>query len=314
MVKESGAPADEQRPVVTFSRLSEHAYAFCAGSDPTSGVVVGNDGVLLVDAQPTPELARAVLEKVRSVTDKPIRHVVLSSHRAVRTLGASLYDGAQVICSEATRELIVERGAVDWKVQRQRFPRLFADSDSIPGLTHPSLTFGDRLSLWLGRLQVDVLRPGRGHTRGDAVVWLPEERSLFAGDLVADSVMPDASEGHLQDWPQTIEVLRALHPAVLLPGRGEPVRGEAAIEQALDATRDCVATLWTAASASAAAGLAVACAAARIALQPVAGERPLFDALLPFGVARALDEARGLDHPRLWTAEREHELRQALEA
>src|SRR5262249_56885653 len=121
---------------------------------------------------------------VGGVPEKPIRYVVLTSYHALRTLGASAYEAQHVICSEATREMIVERGAQDYKSEVQRFPRLFQTADSVPGLTSPTMSFGDRLSIWLGKLQVDIVQAGRGATKGDTIVWLPEERTPFGGHLV----------------------------------------------------------------------------------------------------------------------------------
>jgi glyoxylase-like metal-dependent hydrolase (beta-lactamase superfamily II) len=271
--------------------------------------------VLVVDAQPTPKTAQAVIERVLSVTDKPIRYVVLSNFHALRALGASAYGGAQVICSEATRELIVERGAQDYKSEVLRLPRLFQAADTIPGLTHPTMAFTDHLSLWLGKLQVDIVQPGRGHTKGDTVVWLPEERTLFASDLVEACATPYAGDGHLKDWPQTLLKLSALRPAALLPGRGEPLIGEEAVEQGIAATRAFVGELYDIVAASAAAGetLKQAYDKAMAALQPRYGGWLIFAHCLPFDVARAYDEAQGLDHPRIWTPERDLEVWQSLE-
>jgi glyoxylase-like metal-dependent hydrolase (beta-lactamase superfamily II) len=314
MAKAFASQADLKEKRITFSRLSEHAYAFTAQGDPNSGIVVGDDGVLVVDAQPTPRLAQAVIERVLSVTDKPIRYVVLSNYHALRALGASAYAGAQVVCSEATRELIVERGAQDYKSEVQRLPRLFQAADTIPGLTHPTLAFGDRLSLWLGKLQVDVVQVGRGCTKGDTAVWLPEERTLFAGDLVESRAAPYAGDGHFKDWPQTLQKLRDLRPLVLLPGRGEPLMDEAAVEQGIAATQAFVTELYDIVAASAAAGqtLKEAYDKAMAALQPRYGDQVIFEHTLPFNVARAWDEAQGLDHPRIWTAERDQEVWQSL--
>ena len=315
MGKAFASQADLAERRITFSRLSEHAYAFTAEGDPNSGVVVGDDAVLVIDAQPTPKMAQAVIERVLGVTDKPIRYVVLSNYHALRALGASAYGGAQIICSEATRELIVERGAQDYKSEVQRLPRLFQAADTIPGLTYPTLAFTDRLSLWLGKLQVDILQPGRGCTKGDTVVWLPEERTLFAGDLVVSNAAPDVGDGHFKDWPQTLQNLCELRPAAMAPGRGDPSMDDGAIEQALAGTHAYVSELYDVVAAGVAAGqtLKETYDKAMAALQPRYGGWMIFEHTLPFNVARAYDEAQGLDHPRIWTAERDLEVWQSLE-
>src|SRR5262249_28002208 len=158
--------------------------------DPNTGIIIGDDSVMVLDAQATPAMAQQVIERIRTVSDNPIKYVLLSHYHAVRVLGASAYGAEHIIASEATRELIVERGMQDWQSEFQRFPRLFRDAESIPGLTWPTITFGDRMSIWLGKLQVDIIHAGRGHTKGDTIAWLPEERVLFSGDLVEFGATP----------------------------------------------------------------------------------------------------------------------------
>jgi len=317
MAKAFASQADTAEKTITFSRVSEHAYAFTAEGDPNTGVVVGDDSVMVVDAQATPKMAQTVIEKIRTVTDKPIRYVVLSNFHALRTLGAAGYEAQHVICSEGTREMIVERGAQDYKSEVQRLPRLFQLAETIPGLTWPTITFKDRMTLWLGgKLQVDIIQPGRGHTKGDTVVWLPEERTLFSGDLVEIDAAPYGGDAHFKDWPATLEKLRELRPEALVPGRGDAQVGGDAAEQGISGTQRFLADLYMSVSASAESGESVKQAydKAMAALQPRYGKWVIFDHVLPFSVSRAYDEAKGLDHPRIWTVERDQETWSALEA
>jgi glyoxylase-like metal-dependent hydrolase (beta-lactamase superfamily II) len=315
MARAFASQADRAEKKITFSRLSEHAYAFTAEGDPNTGIVVGDDTVMVIDTQATPKMAEAVIERIRSVTDKPIRYVVLSHYHAVRVLGATAYGAEHVICSEATRDLIVERGAQDYKSEVQRFPRLFQAADTIPGLTWPTITFSDRMTLWMGKLQVDISHAGRGHTKGDTIVWLPEERTLFSGDLVEYGATPYAGDAHYKDWPQTLQKLRDLRALALVPGRGDALVGEEAVEEGIAGTQAFLGELYKAVSASAAAGdsLKGAYDKAMAALQPRYGSWAIFEHCMPFDVSRAYDEAKGLDHPRIWTAERDIETWSALE-
>jgi glyoxylase-like metal-dependent hydrolase (beta-lactamase superfamily II) len=230
MAKAFASQADMTDKKITFSRLSEHAYAFTAEGDPNTGIVIGDDAVMVIDAQATPRMAEQVIERIRTVTDKPIKYVVLTHYHAVRVLGASGYSPEHIICSEATREMIVERGAQDYKSELQRFPRLFQAAETIPGLTWPTITFTDRMTLWLGKLQVDIIHAGRGHTKGDTIVWLPEERTLFSGDLVEYGATPYCGDAHYKDWPETLQKLRDLKAEALVPGRGDALIGEGPVE------------------------------------------------------------------------------------
>src|SRR5262245_19399900 len=83
--------ADLKPKKISFRRLSANAWAFTAEGDPNSGIIVGDDAVMVVDAQATPVMAREVIRRIRRVTSKPIRYVVLSHYHAVRVLGTSAY-------------------------------------------------------------------------------------------------------------------------------------------------------------------------------------------------------------------------------
>src|SRR6516165_4599882 len=165
--KKFASQADLEEKKVTFSQISEHAWAYTAEGDPNTGIVIGDDCVLVADTQATPAMAADVIRRIREVTDKPIRYVVLTHYHAVRVLGASAYKAQEIIASQDTYDLIVERGAQDMQSEIERFPRLFRSVESVPGLTWPTLTFRGEMTLWLGKLEVKLLQVGRGHTKGD---------------------------------------------------------------------------------------------------------------------------------------------------
>src|SRR5512134_2890669 len=131
MEKKFASQADLEEKKVTFSRLSEHAYAYTAEGDPNTGIVVGDNAVMVIDTQATPVMAQDVIRRIREVTDKPVRYVVMSHYHAVRVLGASAYGAQQIIASQPTYDLIVERGEADMKSEIGRFPRLLRAVESI---------------------------------------------------------------------------------------------------------------------------------------------------------------------------------------
>ncbi|HUY84066.1 MAG TPA: MBL fold metallo-hydrolase, partial [Steroidobacteraceae bacterium] len=271
---------------------------------------------LVVDTQATPIMAEDVIRRIRAVTDKPIRYVVLSHYHAVRVLGASAYAPQEVIASRETYDLIVERGAADMKSEIERFPRLFRAVDSIPGLTWPSLVFERSLTLWLGKLEVRILHLGRGHTKGDTVVWLPQDRILFSGDLVEFDATPYAGDAYFTHWPATLDALAALGPAKLVPGRGAALQTPAQVAAAIAGTRGFVTELFAQVRAAAAAGksLREIYRDAVTALRPKYGQWVIFDHCMPFDVTRAYDEATHFPDPRVWTAERDREMWETLES
>ena len=300
---------------MSFDRLSDHAYAYTAEGDPNTGIVVGDDAVMVIDTQATPVMAQDVIRRIREVTDKPIRYVVLSHYHAVRVLGAAAYQADHVIASRDTHDLIVERGLQDMKSEIERFPRLFRAVESVPGLTWPTLVFERRMTLMLGKLQVEIMQVGRGHTKGDTVVWLPQERILFSGDLVEYDATPYTGDAYLGDWPATLDAIAALSPLQLVPGRGATLRTPAAVQAGLDGTRAFVTEMFASVKAGAAAGkdLRTVYRETYAALKPKFGHWVIFDHCLPFDVTRAYDEATAIRDPRIWTAQRDREMWEALD-
>ena len=269
-----------------------------------------------IDTQATPVMAADVIRRIRAVTDKPIKYVVLSHYHAVRVLGASAYGCEHIIASRDTFELIVERGEADMRSEIERFPRLFRAVESVPGLTWPNLVFERSLTLWLGSLEVRILQLGRGHTRGDTVVWLPAERILFSGDLVEFEATPYAGDCYFEDWPATLDALAALKPDKLVPGRGAALQTPAAVAQGLAGTRAFVSELYGAVKRGVAAGADLKAIYRDVSagLRPKYGHWVIFDHCLPFDVSRAYDEATQFRDPRVWTAERDRQMWETLES
>jgi glyoxylase-like metal-dependent hydrolase (beta-lactamase superfamily II) len=316
MAKTFASAADLVEKRVTFEQLSEHAWAYTAEGDPNTGIIIGDDAVLAADTQATPAMAADVIRRIREVTDKPIRYVVLTHYHAVRVLGASAYAPQQILASQDTYDLIVERGEADKASEIGRFPRLFRDVETVPpGLTWPTMTFQGRMTLWLGKLEVQLLQLGRGHTKGDTVVWLPGERTLLSGDLVEFDATPYAGDAYFQDWPQTLDNVAALKPLALVPGRGPALKGEAQVQKGLQVTRDFIRDVWTHVKAGADAGkeLGAVYKETYAALKPKYGQWVIFDHCMPFDVTRCYDEATRYRDPRVWTAERDRQMWETLE-
>ena len=316
MNKEFASQADLAEKVISFDHLSDHAFAYTAQGDPNTGVVIGDEAVLVIDTQATPVMAADVIRRIRSVTDKPVDYVVLSHYHAVRVLGASAYNARHVIASRDTYDLIAERGEADMKSEIERFPRLFRAVESVPGLTWPNMVFERALTLWLGSLEVQIMQMGRGHTKGDTVVWLPAERILFSGDLVEFEATPYAGDCYFEDWPGTLDAVAALRPAKLVPGRGAALQTAEAVARGLAGTRNFVSELYAAVKKGVAAGRDLKAIYQDVSaqLRPKYGHWVIFDHCLPFDVSRAYDEATRFRDPRIWTAERDQQMWSALES
>ncbi|MEM9710265.1 MAG: MBL fold metallo-hydrolase [Pseudomonadota bacterium] len=315
MAKAFASQGDMTEKTITFDEIGDGLWAFTAEGDPNSGVIIGDDSVMIVEAQATPRLAGKVIEKVRSVTDKPITHLVLTHYHAVRVLGASAYGADQVIMSDAARAMVVERGQEDWDSEFQRFPRLFEGHESIPGLTWPTTTFNGQMTMYLGKRRVDIKQVGRAHTAGDAVIHVPDQNVMFTGDIVEYHSACYCGDGHFADWGTTLDRIKAHNVDAIAPGRGDALIGTEMVNRAIENTRDFVASTYAPAARVAARGgtLKEAWDAVREACDPKFSDYAIYEHCLPFNVARAYDEARGIDTPRIWTAARDMEMWDALQ-
>jgi glyoxylase-like metal-dependent hydrolase (beta-lactamase superfamily II) len=301
---------------ISFTEVGPGLYAFTAEGDPNTGVIVGDDCCAVFDAQATPAMARQVIERVRTVTDKPIKYVILSHYHAVRVLGASAYQAQGILASQETHRLVAERGQQDWDSEFGRFPRLFRDAQSIPGLTWPTLAFKGEMTLYLGKREVKLMQLGAGHTSGDIVAWVPDAGVMFTGDLIEYHSACYCGDAHLRAWPHTLNAIRDFNPKAIAPGRGDALSNRQMVNEALAMTRDFVSTLYGVAEMTVAKGrtLKDSWAATREAMDPKFGSFAIYEHCLPFNVSRAFDEASGINDPVIWTAERDRQMWEALQA
>lgn len=306
---ETAPGANEQ-----FVELGRGCYAYSADGCSNTGVVIGDRGVLIVDGQATPELAAKVLDKIRELTDKPVKSVVLTHFHADSALGSFAFEPGEVIASDLSRRMIETRGSEDIHVSRERDPDLFSGLPANAASVMPTMTIASSMSIDLGRMDVRLMHLGRGHTMGDVVVWVPASGVIFAGDLVQKSATPYCGDAHLADWPRALDRITAFRPNALVPGRGRVATGPQAVATAIETTRDYVTTLRDAAAACVeqSLGLKDTFFAVKDALAGQFGSRDDFDFHLPLNVARAYDEALGLDQPQVWTRERMADLQDAL--
>jgi len=300
MSKAFASQSDLADKKITFEQLSAHCWAYTAEGDPNSGVIIGDQYILVSDATATPVLARDLIAKIRTISNKPIKYVLLTHYHAVRVLGASAYqaEGAtEIIASRGTYELIVERGEADMKSEMERFPRLFQGAQSVPGLTWPTMVIGNGQPGRQGSLTIDlggaskskfgiqvqatrVATPLRGSS---------PKKALFSGDLVEYEAGVYTGDAQLEEWPVTLEALRSLQAHAIVPGRGEAMKGAANVNKALDYTKRWVETLFACGKEAVAQNmdLKAAMAHTRKKMDPIFGHVFIYEHCLPFDVSRA---------------------------
>jgi glyoxylase-like metal-dependent hydrolase (beta-lactamase superfamily II) len=211
--------AEDQTPAYRVEEIAKGVYAVLFEQMRTnSGFIVGSDSVTVIDALINTDLANKVIGEVKKVTDKPIRYLVNTHFHTDHVSGNSAYPKETTIIAHRNTRTILEK---DLDQMRKDVARIFKlqlpESFSI---VLPNLTFTDKLAIHDGTRKIDILYMGKGHTAGDAVVYLPEEKIIFAGDLIVTGVPVFALGGFSKEYIDTLKKIEALDSQKIVSGHG----------------------------------------------------------------------------------------------
>jgi cyclase len=247
------------------------------GLDGNSVALIGRDGVLVFDTNGTPAASAAVLAEIKKLTPAPVRYVVNSHWHWDHWYGTETYTQAfpdvRVVAHEKTRQLMMgpalEFNRPGLEQQLPRYiesleKRVAAAEAANPapsdlsklkatleedrfflgqktGVRHvfPNLTFDDRLTIYLGDIDVQVLHYERAVTPGDAFLYLPNEKIVVTGDLLVNPISY-ALSCYPSEWLRTLERIDALDASVIVPGHGEPLRDKALLRATMDLFRELI--------------------------------------------------------------------------
>lgn len=213
-------------------RVNERVYALVGdlgqrspenlGNNITLGFIVGDNGVALVDSGGTYAGAEAIHAAVRKVTDKPIKWVINSGGQDHRWLGNGYFIdtlGVEVIAAAAGRQDMIERTDFQLNMAHRNVGDQFSGTEAV----YPTTTFdGEVYELPLEGVHAELIYTGGGHTRADLFVWLPESRTLFAGDIVFADRLLGLQQNMAERWIHSLEYMRdELQPETVIPGHGD---------------------------------------------------------------------------------------------
>jgi glyoxylase-like metal-dependent hydrolase (beta-lactamase superfamily II) len=195
---------------------------FCIAN---AGIIAGGDSTTVIDALFAPSMTRALLDETRRVSGAPIARLINTHHHVDHTLGNALFpESAEVLTHERAKAEMQRVGMGVLPLIARMAPQFAGELQEVSGERLPDTTFsGDSFEIAIGHRRARLLHFGTGHTRGDVLVHLPDERILFAGDVAFFYVTPMAFEGHVGKWIDVCERVLAMPDAdVIVPGHGPP--------------------------------------------------------------------------------------------
>jgi cyclase len=214
----SPAHIEGELPPPTIEEVSDGIFAYIQLDGSwflnNAGCIRGKRSATAIDSTGTESRARAFHAAVRKVTSNPVNMLVNTHHHGDHTYGNFVFaPGAAIIGHEGCRAEILATGNSGMAA----FPMVdFGDCPVEP----PTITFRDRLSIYIDDLEVQLIFVGPAHTTNDVVAWIPERRVLFTGDVIFNGGMPFAMQGSVHGWLNALDVIEALGPDRVVPGHG----------------------------------------------------------------------------------------------
>jgi len=221
--------AQVQTPLIASGKtreIAEHVYVIPdqrINVIPNIGIIVGRDGVLVVDTGMGPRNAETVLDEVKKITSKPVAYLTITHFHPEHGMGAQAFPASTIIiCPTAQKTELLEKGAA----MINEFSRVstgIADLLKPVKIRMPNVTFSEEADIDLGDFPVRLLHWGSSHTRGDEFVFLPKQSIVFGGDVVVNRFFPIMADSDSSgtNWIEILGRLEKLHPAVVVPGHGE---------------------------------------------------------------------------------------------
>ena len=212
------AKSADELPPPTVQEVSPGVYAYIQldgtwGLNNT-GFIAGDDAVSVVDTCFTEARTRAFLQAIRGVTELPIRTLVNTHHHGDHTHGNYLLPGASIVGHELCRQTVIDTGL---HTLHPLFPGVvWGDLELAP----PFITFQERLDLFVDDLTLKLHYMGPAHTTNDVVVWLPERKLLFTGDLLFNGGTPFVTMGSIAGSLTALDRLREFDAETIVPGHG----------------------------------------------------------------------------------------------
>ena len=213
-------PTDVDIPDPYVEEVSEGIFAYVQLDGSwglnNAGFIVGDDGVTVIDTCFTERRAQAFVDAIRKVTNAPLRTLLNTHHHGDHTHGNYLLPQATIIAHELCRQTVLDTGIA--ATTNRLFPGVEWGDLKVAA---PFVTFEDRLNVYVDDLRIEAIFVGPAHTTNDIVLWIPDRKLLFAGDVLFNGGTPFVVMGSVAGSLIALETIRNLGPEIVIPGHGE---------------------------------------------------------------------------------------------
>jgi len=210
-----------------LKEVAPNVFAYVQGGGPgidnhsvsNAGLINGDDSSMVIDALTAPVLTKAFIAAMKKVNPKPFRHLVNTHHHPDHVRGNCFFLPIEIVAHEKCREAVLEAGLTfpvreDWQEGIEELK-----------LAPPTTTFADKMTYRYGDLEIQLVYNGAAHTMGDAQIYLPRDKVLFAGDVAFHYVAPHFWQGHGSGLLRVLDWIRDLDVETIVPGHG-PIGGK----------------------------------------------------------------------------------------
>ncbi len=210
--------------------IAPSVYAYIQAGGPgrdnvsvsDAGFIVGDDGVMVIDALAAPMHVRGFIAAIRRVTDKPFRHLINTHHHSDHVNGNQYFTGAEIVGHSYCREEVLKMvpGPATWPKREG-----WSDGSEPRRILPPVTTIDGKMTYYYGKNVVELLPMAPAHTWGDMVVYLPQHKILFAGDVAFYYVAPFCQNAHPTKWIEWCQAIERMDVTTIVPGHG-PIGGK----------------------------------------------------------------------------------------
>ncbi|HEX2928003.1 MAG TPA: MBL fold metallo-hydrolase [Ruminiclostridium sp.] len=215
-------------PDYTLTQITDNVYAYVDiknGSEENSfgsnaGIIIGRDGIAVVDTRISAKEAKRFINAIRAVSEKPIKYVINTHYHHDHSFGNSEFVklGATVIAQENSRQSTLRTAEAILRNPEQ----CGLTPEYMEGTTvaYPALSFGDFMTIDLGDQVIELRHARHSHTDGDTLVYLPDKKVLFTGDVLFTNYHVFLGEGNIEEWCNELDEMMNMDVEIIIPGHG----------------------------------------------------------------------------------------------